>query len=65
MKDKIFEPFFRLKETQNKTGSGIGLALSRSLADLHKGNICLKEPGNAMNVFVLTLPLHQKTDAVS
>lgn len=59
MKDKIFEPFFRLKANQNKSGSGIGLALSKSLADLHKGNIFLKESENLMNVFVLTLPLLQ------
>ena len=60
MKDKIFEPFFRLRANQNKSGSGIGLALSKSLADLHKGSICLKGSENAMNVFVVTLPLHQK-----
>jgi len=60
MKEKIFEPFFRLKENEGKSGSGIGLALSRSLADLHKGSIMLREPKDGMNVFVLSLPVHQK-----
>ena len=56
-KEKIFEPFYRLKQTQNKSGSGIGLSLTRSLVDLHKGNIELIDPGNGMNIFVLSIPL--------
>ena len=57
MKDKIFEPFFRLKETEKQKGTGIGLALSRSLAQLHKGTLDIKEPGNGLNVFYLTMPI--------
>ena len=59
MKEKIFEPFFRLKETEKQKGTGIGLALSRSLTQLHKGLLCLKEPENNMNVFFVSIPLHQ------
>ncbi len=59
MRNKIFEPFFRLKETQKQRGTGIGLALSLSLAQLHKGAITLQEPVNGMNTFILTIPLHQ------
>ncbi|RYF99590.1 MAG: HAMP domain-containing histidine kinase, partial [Chitinophagaceae bacterium] len=59
MKEKIFEPFFRLKETEKQKGTGIGLALSRSLAVLQKGVLDLREPDGKMNVFFLTLPLHQ------
>jgi ligand-binding sensor domain-containing protein/signal transduction histidine kinase len=58
-KEKIFEPFYRLKQSQNKAGSGIGLSLTRSLVDLHKGSITLIEPGNGMNIFKLRMPLHQ------
>ncbi|MEP6846601.1 MAG: two-component regulator propeller domain-containing protein, partial [Panacibacter sp.] len=43
MSDKIFEPFFRLKETEKQKGTGIGLALCYSLVLLHKGSIQLKE----------------------
>ncbi len=59
MKEKIFEPFYRIKETKKQTGSGIGLALSRSLTELHHGQLYLEEPDNEMNIFILTLPVHQ------
>ncbi|HKZ66421.1 MAG TPA: two-component regulator propeller domain-containing protein [Chitinophagaceae bacterium] len=58
MKEKIFEPFFRLKETEKQKGTGIGLALSRSLAQLQKGVLDLKESENNMNVFSLTMPFN-------
>ncbi|MBN9382165.1 MAG: histidine kinase [Chitinophagaceae bacterium] len=59
MKEKIFEPFFRLKETEKQKGTGIGLALSLSLAQLHKGTLMLNEPENDMNVFSVEIPLNQ------
>ena len=60
MKEKIFEPFFRLKETEKQKGTGIGLALSRSLAQLHKGVLEFKESEDGLNVFLLTLPISQE-----
>lgn len=57
MKEKIFEPFFRLKKTEKQKGTGIGLALARSLAQLHKGNLYFKETDNDLNTFVISLPL--------
>ncbi len=62
MKEKIYQPFFRLKETEKQKGTGIGLALSRSLAQLHTGTLVLSQPEANMNVFVLTLPLHQDNE---
>jgi signal transduction histidine kinase len=59
MKEKIFEPFFRLKETEKQKGTGIGLALSLSLTELHKGALNLKEPEDNMNVFSVSIPLKQ------
>lgn len=59
MKEKIFEPFFRLKATEKQKGTGIGLALSLSLTQLHKGDLILKEPEDDMNVFFVSIPLNQ------
>ena len=62
MKEKIFEPFYRMQETAGKRGSGIGLALSRALVELHKGTLELLQTQNGMNVFLLTMPIHQKIE---
>ena len=59
MKEKIFEPFFRLKETEKQKGTGIGLALSLSLTELHQGTLKLMESQNNMNVFFLSIPFRQ------
>jgi signal transduction histidine kinase len=56
LKEKVFEPFFRVEKTKHQMGSGIGLALSRSLAELHKGKLHMKKGETPMNVFVLSLP---------
>ena len=62
MKEKIFEPFFRLKETEKQKGTGIGLALFRSLTQLHKGILDLKRPDDDRNTFFLTMPVHQDNE---
>ena len=64
MKEKIFEPFYRITETKKQTGSGIGLALSRSLTELHHGKLFLKEPNNEVNTFILILPVHQSPEFI-
>lgn len=60
-KEKIFEPFFRIRETDSQTGTGIGLALSLSLAQLHGGVLKLESPQDDMNIFTLTLPTNNDT----
>ncbi len=57
MKEKIFEPFYRLKENIKQKGTGIGLALARSLAELHNGRLYLSAAKDGINTFVLELPL--------
>lgn len=61
-REKIFEPFYRLKESEKQPGTGIGLPLARSLAELHKGVLELLEPDNQLNRFRLTLPIHQDNE---
>lgn len=57
MSEKIFEPFYRMKEAAKLQGTGIGLALAKSLTELHEGKLYLKTPGNNLNTFVLILPV--------
>ncbi|MBS7564709.1 histidine kinase [Mucilaginibacter sp. Bleaf8] len=58
-REKIFEPFYRLKGT-NKPGTGIGLSLAKSLAELHNGRLQLLENSPQITVFELSLPIHQQ-----
>lgn len=62
MKEEIFKPFVRFGEEEKKVtvGTGIGLALSRSLAELHRGSLVMDE-GEQVNNFRLTLPVIQNT----
>ena len=57
MREKIFQPFFRLKETVKQKGTGIGLTVARSLAELHNGKLYLKHSREQLNTFVLQIPL--------
>jgi len=63
MRDKIFQPFFRMENVESKTsssttGTGIGLAMAKSLAELHGGTVTMCND-DTMNVFRLTLPIKQ------
>lgn len=59
LKDKIFEPFYRIEKDGNKPGTGLGLPLARSLAEMHNGSLRVEtfndNPG--MTMFRLTLPV--------
>ena len=63
MKEEIFKPFVRFNEQEDgkvTTGTGIGLALSRSLAELHQGTLTMGK-GEENNTFCMTLPIVQDT----
>ena len=62
LRNKVFEPFYRLDETAKETGTGIGLSLARSLAELHQGTLKLLAPDSSMNTFALILPVHQEKE---
>lgn len=59
-KENIFNPFYRLKETENQQGSGIGLSLARSLTEFHKGTLSYQQTTDGKNQFRLTLPEEQE-----
>lgn len=56
---RIFEPFVQLDNSHKHAGSGIGLPLARSLAELHKGNLVI-DSKSEYNNFILSLPLTQE-----
>ncbi|MBP1908650.1 PAS domain-containing sensor histidine kinase [Methanolobus bombayensis] len=56
---KLFKPFTQLEsfESRSHEGTGLGLALSRELVELHGGNIRVEsEPGKG-STFTFTLPV--------
>lgn len=56
--DKIFGRFFRVEKlNENLTpGTGIGLALVKQLAELHRGKISVESSENKGSVFTFTFP---------
>ena len=56
----MFEPFY----TTKPEGIGIGLALSRSIADAHGGRLWATANAGPGATFRLTLPIaHERADA--
>ena len=56
MREQIFKPFFRMNKTSRLNGTGIGLSISRSLAEINGGHLYLKEQPSHLNTFVLIIP---------
>ena len=54
--DHAFEPFFQ-GEYENYKGTGLGLALSKELMELHHGSIVVKSEKRKGSVFEISLPL--------
>ncbi|MGA4843435.1 ATP-binding protein [Streptomyces sp. G45] len=55
-RDRVFEPFQRLGDTDNTTGLGLGLALSRGLTEAMDGTLTPEDtPGGGLTM-VLSLP---------
>jgi len=55
LQQKVFEPFYRVSNRLNDAnGTGIGLSISRQLAQLHGGNLTLQSPKDG-SIFNLTL----------
>ncbi|MDF9831724.1 ligand-binding sensor domain-containing protein/signal transduction histidine kinase/DNA-binding response OmpR family regulator [Parabacteroides sp. PF5-6] len=59
-KEEIFKPFYRMKENENTEGSGIGLSLSRTLAEFHSGTLNYQHTNEHLNQFILEVPTKQK-----
>ncbi|MTV38936.1 hybrid sensor histidine kinase/response regulator [Duganella radicis] len=54
--DKIFEPYERGVGSEGPAGLGLGLYISRQLAEVHEGSLTLQSKPGEGSVFSLTLP---------
>ncbi|WP_255566977.1 GAF domain-containing sensor histidine kinase [Flavobacterium litorale] len=64
---KLFRKFAKLssKPTGKETSSGLGLAISKSFIELHKGTIeAISEGKNKGTCFVISLPINYKEEAI-
>jgi len=43
LRDRVFEPMFRLEESRTTPGAGLGLALFQAIANLHQAEVLLSE----------------------
>ncbi|MFE6555459.1 ATP-binding protein [Streptomyces sp. NPDC004096] len=63
-RDRLFEPFQRLGDTDNTTGLGLGLALSKGLAEAMNGTLTPEDtPGGGLTM-VLSLPAAEAAEQV-
>ncbi len=53
----LFTPFYRTSRSSDVHGTGLGLHISRQLADRHGGRLWLEVSSDAGSVFALALPL--------
>ena len=59
--DHIFEWYYQSgRGNKRKKGTGIGLALSKSLAELHKGKIAVEQSSPSGSIFIISIPLDQR-----
>ncbi|MDP9282703.1 MAG: ATP-binding protein [Chloroflexota bacterium] len=56
-RDMLFAPFFRSSRTRDIAGTGLGLHISRRIAEQHRGDLTLESSSSVGSVFVLKLPL--------
>ena len=59
MTERIFNRFYQIANTKsiNVIGTGIGLALVKNIAELHKGKVFVESKINDGSVFVVKIPL--------
>ena len=53
----LFTPFYRTSVTRTTRGTGLGLHISKRLAERHGGRLWLEESSTAGSTFALALPL--------
>ena len=54
--EKLFEPFYRGSNAENKPGVGLGLTLTKRIIDLHKGNLTITSSQKEGTSILVALP---------
>ena len=57
--EKIFEEFYQVGTSRTQEGTGLGLALTRRLVELHGGRLSVESEPGVGSTFTVTMPLHQ------
>lgn len=60
LRERVFEPFFRVDKSRSRElgGVGIGLALVREIVRVHDGSICIKSGKTGGTIFEVTFAQH-------
>ena len=57
--EKIFEEFYQVGASRTQEGTGLGLALTRRLVELHHGHLTVESEPGVGSTFTATMPLQQ------
>lgn len=60
---RVFETFYRGAQARSRRGAGLGLAVGRSIAELHGGCLTVRPRDGGGSRFRLSLPLHEAPPA--
>ena len=60
LRERVFEPFFRVDKSRSRElgGVGLGLALVHEIVRVHDGNICIKSGKTGGTIFEVTFAQH-------
>jgi two-component system heavy metal sensor histidine kinase CusS len=60
---RVFDRFYRADPSRSSGGTGLGLALVKSIVDLHGGSVAIESKAGYGTTLTLTLPAKAATDA--
>ena len=60
LRERVFEPFFRVDKSRSRElgGVGLGLALVHEIVRVHDGSICIKSGKTGVTIFEVTFAQH-------
>jgi len=56
---RIFDPFYRVDTSRNKTGVGLGLSIAKEIVEAHSGRITVNSEEKKGSTFVVELPVRK------